>query len=210
MQSLSQIPEWLGTAIAGAVSAIVGFFSRNLWDWYKKHYESRGARRERLEHLDRLLDESRNLFRSQRAQAQRLLESISQSDPSVQESDLSLDQIFSRAFAQFLPEEKQLHSIVRGVTATSLRRVNQEMSDWLSKDDWFKQPKHKTELHNRLARELQQLELHLNEWHAKFLYVFEEDRTIALNYLADEQRQGTGFPQNIESLVKQVLGRDNS
>ena len=207
LQSLSSLPEWLGTAIASAVAAVVGFFANNLWNWWSKRNESRQARRVRLEHLDRLLDESRNLSRSQRAQAQRLFESICQSHPSAVMSGLSLDQIFSRAFDQFSPEEEQLHAIIRGVTKTSIRRLNQEMSDWLSKDDWFKQPKHKSELFNRLAKELQQLELHLNEWHAKFLSVFEKEITTALSYLADEQKQGTGFPKEIENLVKHVLGR---
>lgn len=170
-------------------------------------HESKKARLARLEKLDRLLDESRNLFRSQRAQAQRLLEGIRRSQPSVAISGLSLDRVFSEAFSQFSQEEAQLHAIIRGITATSLRRVNQEISDWLRQDDWFKQEKHKSESLNQLARELQQLELHLNEWHAKFVSVFEQDRTVALSYLADEQKQGTGFPTGIEDLVKQVLKR---
>lgn len=120
---------------------------------------------------------------------------------------LSLDQIFAREFDQLSPEEEQLNAIIRGVTATSVRRINQDMSNWLSKDDWLTQLKHKPELFNRLSKELQQLELHLNQWHAKFLSVFEKDTAIALSYLADEQQQqGTGFPRELESLVKQVLG----
>jgi hypothetical protein len=205
-QFLASMPEWFGTAMASAVAAVVGFFANTLWNWWSKHKESREARRLRLEHLDRLLDESRNLSRSQRAQSQRLVDRIGQSQPSALKAGLSLDQIFARAFEQFSPEEEQPHAIIRGVTATSIRRINQDMSDWLSKDDWFKQPKHKSELFNRLAKELQQLELHLNQWHAKFLSVFEKDTAIALSYLADEQQQGTGFPRELESLVKQVLG----
>jgi hypothetical protein len=206
IQSLASMPEWLGTAMASAVAAVVGFFANTLWNWWSKHNESREARHLRLEHLDRLLDESRNLSRSQRAQAQRLVERIGQSQPSALKAGLSLDQIFARAFEQFSPEEEQLHAIIRGVTATSIRRINQDMSNWLSKDDWFKQPQHKSELFNRLAKELQQLELDLNQWHAKFLSVFEKDTAIALSYLADEQKQGTGFPKELESLVKLVLG----
>ena len=205
-QVLASMPGWLGTAMASAVATVVGFFANTLWNWCSKQKESREARRLRLEHLDRLLDESRNLSRSQRAQAQRLVDRIGQSQPSALKASLSLDQIFARAFEQFSPEEEQLHAIIRGVTATSIRRINQDMSDWLSKDDWFKQPQHKSELFNRLAKELQQLELHLNQWPAKFLSVFEKDTAIALSYLADEQQQGTGFPKELESLVKQVLG----
>ena len=206
MESLSSIPEWVGTAIVGAVFAVVGFFGKELWDWWRKRHESKQARRVRLEQLGRLLDESGNLFRSQRAQAQRLFESIEQSQPSVVQPGLSLDQVFSRAFVHLTPEEAQLHAIIRGVSETSLKRVNAEMTDWLRSDDWFKGARHSSERLNHLARELQQLELHLNEWHAKFSSVFEKDRTVALNYLADEQEHGTGFPVGIESLVQQVLG----
>jgi hypothetical protein len=205
MGSLGDIPGWLGTAIFGVVTGVVGFFGKNIWDWWRKRYESQQARQARLEKLQRLLDESGNLFRSQRAQAQRLFESIQRSQPEVINSGLSLDQVFSRAFAKLSSDELQLHTIIRGVTNTSLRRVNVEMADWLRADDWFKQPQPGSEHLSDLARRLQQLELHLNEWHAKLSSVFERDPTLALNYLADEQKHGTGFPTGIEDAVRRVL-----
>ena len=205
MEFLKDIPGWLGTAIFGVVTGVVGFFAKNVWDWWRRRYESQQARQARLEKLQRLLDESGNLFRSQRAQAQRLFESIQRSHPEVINPGLSLDQVFSRAFAKLSSQELQLHSIIRGVTKTSLRRVNVEMADWLRADDWFKQPKHRSQDLDDLARRLQQLELHLNEWHAKLSSVFDGDPTVALNYLADEQEHGTGFPTGIEDAVKGVL-----
>ncbi len=205
MEILNQIPEWFGIAVLGAVTSVIGFFANNLWKWWNNQHESKRQRRARLERLDRLLDESLNLFLSQRSQAQRLFESIQRTQPSIIAPDLSLDQVFSRAFSNLSRDEAQLHKIIRGVTETALRRVNTEMADWLRNDDWFKQAKHSSNQLNQLATELQQLELHLNEWHAKFLSVFQNDQFLALNYLADEQKQGTGFPVGIESLVKQVL-----
>ena len=205
MENLTQIPEWLGTAIFGAVSAVIGFFAKNLWDWWSKQHESKRQRRARLERLDRLLDESGNLFRSQRSQAQRLFESVQHAQPSVIEPGQSLDQVFSRAFPKFTRDEAQLHTIIRGVTETAIRRVNTEMADWLQDDDWFKQAKHSSDQLNRLAGELQILELHLNQWHASFSSMFQKEQTLALNYLADERKLATGFPTGIESLVKQAL-----
>ena len=205
MELLDQIPEWLGTAIFGVVTATIGFFAKELWQWWSKRHESKRQRRARLERLTRLLDESQNLFRSQRAQAQRLFESLQRSQPSLIKPGLSLDQVFSQGFAGFSPEEAQLHAIIRGVTETAMRRVNADMIDWLRSDDWFKQSKSGSDQLARLADELQRLELHLNEWQAKFSSVFQKDHTLALNYLADEQEQGTGFPTGIESLVRGIL-----
>jgi hypothetical protein len=140
MEEIAKIPEWLGTAIVGAVSAIVGFFGKNLWEWWRKRHESNRQRHARLERLDRLLDESGNLFRSQGAQAQRLVESLARSQPAIIDPPgLSLDQIFSRGFAKLSSDEAQLHAIIRGVTATAMKRVNTNMSNWLQDDDWFKQ-----------------------------------------------------------------------
>jgi hypothetical protein len=205
MDELVRIPTWLGAAIVGGLSAVIGFFGKNLWEWWSKQRESRNQRRARLEHLGRLLDESRNLFLSQRAQAQRLVENISISQPDVIEWGLSLDQIFSRAFPNFSPDEARLHAIIRGVTRSAMRRVNEDMSNWLRNDDWFKQDQRGINYHNILAKDLRQLQLHLNEWHSKFFSAFEPDQTLALNYLADEQEQGTGFPVGIEEALKKAL-----
>lgn len=205
METLTAMPEWLRTAIITAVSAALGFFGKELWSWWNKQREKKQGQRARLEQLDRLLDESGSLFRSQRAQAQRLLESIERSQPSCIQPNLSLDQIFSRAFANLTPEERRLHAVIRGVTATSMKRVNSEMADWLRREDFFTAATDSPAQLKHLAEELRQLRLHLDEWHSKFSSVFELDTTVALNYLADEQKHGTGFPIGIESVAKQVL-----
>jgi hypothetical protein len=205
MDSPSAMPEWLRTAIIGAVSAALGFFGKELWSWWNKQRQKKQGRRARLERLDRLLDESGSLFRSQRAQAQRLVESIAHSQPSCIKPNLSLDQIFSLAYANLSPEELRLHDVIRGVTATSMKRVNSEIVDWLRRDDFFTATTDSPVELKHLAKELRKLRLHLGEWHAKFSSVFELDRTIALNYLADEQEHGTRFPVGIEDVVKQIL-----
>jgi len=199
------MPEWLQKAIIGAVSAVLGFFGKELWSWWKKQRAEKQGRRTRLKELDRLLDESGSLFRSQRAQAQRLFENIKSAQLSCIEPKLSLDQIFSRAFANLSPEELRLHAVIRGVTATSMKRINSEMADWLRRDDFFTTTADSSAQLQHLAEKLRQLRLHLDEWHSKFSSVFEHDGTVALNYLADEQEHGTGFPVGIEDLVKQVL-----
>ena len=205
MEFLSQIPEWFGKALISAVSAVIGFFGKELWNWGKARHQSKQLRRARLEQLARLLNESVNLYSSQRAQAQRLFESIERSSPNAVAPGLSLDQVFSRAFPALSEEQAQLHAIIRGITATSLKRVNTEMADWLRSDDWFRQPAHASKDLKRLAQALQQLELHLNEWQAKFSSVFEKQSAISLNYLAAEEAHGTGFPGGIEGIVKRVL-----
>ena len=205
METISAMPEWLRTIIIGAVSAALGFFGKELWSWLKEQREKKQGRRARLEELSRLLDESGSLFRSQRTQAERLLESIKSSQPECINPDFSLDQIFSQAFPNLTPEQLGLHTIIRGVTATSMKRINSETANWLKRDDFFTNTTNSPAQLKRLAEELQKLRLHLGEWHSKFSSVFENDKTVALNYLADEQEHGTGFPVGIESVVQQVL-----
>ena len=205
MDSSTGMPEWLRTAIIGAVSAALGFFGKELWSWWIKQRQKKQSRRARLERLDRLLDEAGSLYRSQKAQGNRLVESIAHSKPYCIKPNLSLDQIFSLVYANLSPEELRLHDVIRGVTATSIKRVNSEIVNWLRRDDFFTATTDSPVKLKHLAEELRKLRLHLDEWHAKFSSVFELDRTIALNYLADEQEHGTGFPVGIEDVVKQAL-----
>jgi len=79
------------------------------------------------------------------------------------------------------------------------------MLDWLRHDNWFKRSSGKSKALDDLGNTLRQLEQHLNEWEAKYASVFENDPKVTMNYLADEQEHGTGFPIGIELVVKQAL-----
>ena len=205
MDFLSSIPEWLGTAVIGAIIAALGFLGRDLYSWLKTIMAAGALRKQRLSQIDNILQESQALYRSQRFQAQRLYESILKAQPTAVVEGQSLDQIFARAYDALSEPQRQRHTIIRGVTETTIHRLNTQMSDWLKADTWFKERSHKNKELRELSEYLKQLQLHLNEWSAKYKSVFKGDKRLALNYLADEQKQGTGFPIGIEEKVAAAL-----
>lgn len=205
MEFLLTIPDWLGQAILAAVSATLGFFGREIYKSVKASREAKSRRRLYLQQLDSLLQESRALFQSQRAQAQRLYEAILKAHPGAVAPGMSLDQAFSTAYDTLSDSERQHHAIIRGVTETAVHSANLKMSEWLETDDWFKRQGHKSKELMELSEQLRRLELHLNEWLAKYESVFTKDHRLALSYLAAEEGHGTGFPTGIERKVEAVL-----
>ncbi len=205
MQILSGIPDWLGKAVLAAFFGALGYLGRELHSALKAKRAIRSSRRQRLEQLDALLQEQKALFLSQRGQAERLYESVLETQPAAAQPGLSLDQTFSAAYDSLSESQQQLHTIIRGVTATAVHRINAQLLEWLESDTWYKKQEHEIKQLDELSQYLRRLELHLNQWQSKYDSVFESDPKLALSYLADEQQHGTGFPTGIEERVKAAL-----
>jgi hypothetical protein len=199
------IPEWLATAIVGAVLAMVGYFGRDVYERWKKRRESSLARRDQLEKLSALLEESRSIFESQNYQARRLLKLLEQNHPGQVMAERGFDENFHRLSDGFTPEERELHALIRSTSMNSLRRVNEAMSEWLRSNLWYKSGRYSQGPLAPLANQLRTLELHLNQWHDKYAAMIVPDPKRSLIYLADEKEHGVGFPPRIEDLVKGAL-----
>jgi hypothetical protein len=140
----------------------------------------------------------------QNEHAVRLLALLRQRKPQLDFSG-GFESVFSEEFDTFTAEEKELHSVIRGITIHSLRPANSELGSWLRQDSYFKgQPAGHT-LRGRLAAALGNLETHLLLWESKYQVWISENQKHSLVYLADEKNHGTGFPSDIDSLVEESL-----
>jgi hypothetical protein len=194
----------LSTGILGTALAALGYAAKEIWALAKLTVEERRQRRARLIQLQSLLYAARASYLIQVKHRERLFESIKQSCAAIlpnPSEEYPFDEIFSRAFPKLDAQQRQLHSIIRGITIHSLRPLNESTLQWLREDTYFRAA---TGRLARLASRLSDLENHLLLWMAKYK-VWMEDESRTLVYMADENEHGLGFPTGIEQLVEEAL-----
>lgn len=199
------MPNWLGIALFGVFSAVFGYFGR--WGINALKVRSAAKKNEVLE-LYRLLDllgESRNIFISQNYQARSLTELLKRNHPIDVLSGKGFDEMFYQVYDKFTPEEKELFSLIRSTTMHSMRQINKRLQDWIARNRHFRRDNPQDELCGRLAKELQMLGLHLNQWHDKYDVWIPQSKKRSLVYLADEKEQGVAFPNNLASTVTEII-----
>ena len=187
-----------GAALIGSISYVV----RTLHGWLTERAKRDAERVRRLQSLAALLRTSESIFKSQIDQRNRL-ESMVDSKPEL-EGIRGYEAKFTRAYATFTDEEKELHGLIRSMTQNALRPVNLAISEWLEHDSTFKTAAAPLPKRGELSQWLHRLELHLSLWHAKYKY-WMTDKRHALVYLADEEDHGVGFPRGIEDIVDNAL-----
>ena len=205
MIQLSAIPEWLGKAVIGALIAAAGYCAKWFLDWWKSRMTSQRARKDQLKELAFQLQESLSLFNAQNSQARRLIGLLREHHPSQEPPRPGFEPYFAHVYDAFTEEERELHSIIRGLTENSVRRVNESMSEWLKKNRLLRSSLNETEKQRKLAQALTQLEDHLDQWTSKYQIWIPDQPKHALVYLAAEDQHGTGFPVGIEKLLADAL-----
>lgn len=206
MSELTQIPGWLGAAVIGAVIAALGYVGKTILEWWANVREARNVRRARLIELQSLLRATKVSFVVQNTHANRLTSMIKENHPDFVQLEEGYERIFSKAYDQFMPEERELHGIIRSITVNSLRPANQSLLEWLKNDTYFKAQRQHTKTNlGQLAKQLAALEAHLILWHAKYETWIPNTPEHSLVYLADEEAHGIGFPSGIDNLVQKVL-----
>lgn len=203
--NLGSIPEWLGAGAVAAIAGALGYAGKAFRDYWKSRRTSHHEMLARLKELAALLEESRSLFVVQNEQARRLVDMLEGSHPGEVSAADGFEEIFSKLHDRFSPQESRLHGIIRSVTVSPQRRVNEAMTDWLKADTVFKDTEQPTPERVELSGDLRTLELHLNMWHAKYEMWIPEEPKHALVYLADEDQHGVGFPTGIEKTVQRVI-----
>ena len=138
MEDLNSFPEWVGTALIGAVIAALGYVSKLFVDSWISWRQARAARLSQLLKMSSLLHASYAAFRIQKGHAQRLRDMVHDNHPDHRASRPGFERLFSTLFDQFTPEETELHAIVRSITEHALRPLNQQMSNWLANDIDFR------------------------------------------------------------------------
>jgi hypothetical protein len=191
---------------AGALIAGMGYVAKLLlreWFAWRRRRERKHAQ---LLQLSSLLKATAYAYSEQVRQREKLYGLLSAKNP-VATNALGADgyeQLFSTLFKTFVPEELELHTLVRGLTIHALRPSNLAMSKWLALDTAFRT--HRGEgRRGQLAAQLNVLANHLLSWNAKYEMWIPNNPEHALVYLADEKAHGVGFPNGIEDVVNEVL-----
>ena len=153
--------------------------------------------------LQSLLRATRVAFEIQNQHARRLLDMLQERLPSLDVSG-GFEDAFSRCFKDMNAEERQLHSLIRGITISALRVGNSRQLQWLDADTYLKAQYVKPGW-DVFASKLAELQSHLILWQAKFEIWIPDHPEHALVYMADEQQHGGGFPGDLDNVVDEVL-----
>lgn len=207
MDSGAHIPEWLGTAVLGAIIAAVGYVAKLLLEWLGGVQTRLRTRRARLVELLSLLRAGKAAYEVQCDNRNRLERSLSERDPHIAASLGGYERLFTVAYPSMTEDEKELHTILRTITVNTLRPLNESLLEWLRADTYFKARTWGSGLHVQVAQKLADLEAHLLLWHAKYTVWIPENPAHSLVYLADEEEHGVGFPRGIEDDVQELLKR---
>jgi hypothetical protein len=206
MTELNALPEWVGTAIIGAVLASLGFLGTRLIDWISAIRAERRARRARLVDLLALLRAGDVAFKIQSENRNRLLARLERRAPELRKRAWGFDKIFARTYPSMTPAELDLHAVVRTITMHTLQPLNEGLLAWLQADHEFKVHRPGKGDRARLATYLADLEAHLLLWRSKYQAWIPTHPERALVYLADERRHGLPFPDGGTDLVGKLLG----
>jgi hypothetical protein len=219
----------VGDTKAGKTMALVSYCARRgeLWDLVQKCGEKRPRvdwnavtttaesspmalsddERERaidkLKELKTLLDESWATFVTQGQQRNRLSDMLLSNHPIP--SHKGYNDLFYQLHDDMNQEEKELFQIIRGTTMGSVYRVNEKLRKWADDNPVYRLLPKSTPSRDRLEEELLQLKVHFGSWFSKYELVFLKDERQSLVYLADERRQGIGFPKQLGSVVDQTI-----
>lgn len=193
-----------GVVLTAALAAL-GYVGKQVADFVLGLQRKRESDFARLVELQSLLRASQAVFKAQNKQARRLVELIERNRPGVPSPPGGFECIFSEFFKDFTPEEKELHSVIRGMTEHSMRSLNLALSDWLKADTTFKTGRQSGGSRSKLAKKLEDLEAHLPVWHAKAKVWLSINEAHALVYLADESEFGVGFPEGLDAAVEEAL-----
>ncbi|MFZ5910703.1 MAG: hypothetical protein ACOYYU_11880 [Chloroflexota bacterium] len=207
MENLINLPEWLGTAVVGAVVAAIGYVAKLIVEWLAQVNEKRRARRARLAALYSLLRAGRVAVVIQAKHRDRLQALIEARDPMLVESTIAqgYDKVFETVYAGMTSEERVLHVMIRTITENTLHPINNLLLEWVRNDDYFKAHTWGRGNRKALADNLSLLEAHLVLWLAKYKVWIPEHPEHALVYMADEQDHGVGFPNRLQDAVEAVL-----
>ena len=207
MSSLLQIQDWLGTALAGAVLAALGYVLKLFIELYQSYKERQRTKRAKLIELQSLLRATKFAFLIQNKHAATLTNWIETNLQNVPQKTMGYEAVISGAFDNLPVEQKELHSIIRSITTSTLYPTNKLILEWLREDTVFKTTRSNNPQFSDLAASLLALETHLVLWLAKYDAWIPGKPAHALVYMADEREHGFGFPNGVDESVENVLKR---
>jgi hypothetical protein len=205
MNTLGQIPAWLGTALLGAIIAALGYVAKLLLEAIEDLRAVKRTRRARLVELLSLLRAGQAAYYAQSEVRDRLASAILRRNPDLAKSSQGYERLFAAAHPGMSADELELHAIVRTITMNTLQPLNEAILKWIREDDYFKAARGRSGHQVDVARKLGALYTHLLLWEAKYKVWMPETPVHALVYLDDEEKHGVGFPKGIENDVESLL-----
>ncbi|MEO7996121.1 MAG: hypothetical protein ABI852_01685 [Gemmatimonadaceae bacterium] len=199
------VPSWLGSAVAGAILAFVGYVGKQIIEWRAKLRLEERVRRARLAELMAMIRAGDAAFSVQSENRDRLVDLIRTRDPALNSSTHSFDHLFTLAYSTMTTEERELHDVVRAITMYTFQPLNEGLLKWIQADAEFRVRVPGETPRGALAKYLADLEAHLYLWQAKYRTWIPDHPERALVYLADEERHGVGFPRGGVALVAAIL-----
>jgi hypothetical protein len=198
------VSDLLAKAVVAAVSAILGFFGKDLYQRFQKRREQKEELRAQLEKLQDLLAESLSVFRSQNYLARRLTGLVERNHYEAIAGKKGFDDKLCAAFDVMNAEELEMRALIRSMSMTSMHKLNSELDTWVDQNRRIVRQIINENMRLQLIDDLAALKLHLNIWFAKFDTI-PKDEKRALVYLADEKKQGTEFPKRLSQTVAKIL-----
>jgi hypothetical protein len=205
MSTLLQIPEWLASALLGAILGALAYIGKLIIELFQSFKDRRRVQRSKLIELQSLLNATRIAFKSQHGHAVSLTDMIEKNYGEVAQQYNGYEEKISRTFSQLNIEEKELHAIIRSITVSTLFPINSAILEWLREDVTFKATKSKDKVWKALAAKLVILESHLLLWVAKYNAWIPVNQQHALVYMADEKKHGLGFPDGMDLLIDEAV-----
>jgi hypothetical protein len=203
MLQVGTMPEWAAVPILSAIIASLGYVAKLAADAWLDWRRSVRERQASLVALQSLLLASKRVFDLQAVQRNILYEDLKRMDPSL--VGKPFDEVLVRAYINGNDSQKMMHGLIRQYTISAMLPLNRAMTEWLSRDTYYKLQIHSGDLNN-LSMALRTLEAHLVLWKAKYDFWIPERPERALVYMNDEYRHGAGFPFGIEALVEKLAG----
>lgn len=206
MSDFIDLPSWLGTAIIGAIIAVLSFMAKAAYEWFEDIQERRNKRRARLVELISMLRAEFATYQVQSFNRDRLKRLILERDNQLEDvKKYGFESLFSIAYQDMTMEEKELHILVRSYTINSIRPLNLAVVEWIKKDNYFKISRKEHGLRGEVGAMLAQLDAHLLMWEAKYKIWIPDRPDHALVYLDDEKQHGIPFPAGIEEKLERLL-----
>src|SRR6266498_3242220 len=116
MDLFKSVPDWLGTAIVGAVFAAVGYGAKALLDWRERRWQERVGHEVRLHGFSVLLEQSCAFFAFQQTLVKRLMESLKKTQPEESAEGIGYEAMMARCYDRFTDGERELHGLIRFYT----------------------------------------------------------------------------------------------
>jgi len=196
-------------AVLGAVLAAAGYLGKLLVEAWVAWRQRRATRRASLLELQALLRAANAAFEIQNDHAKRMSASLQKNHPSDVRDRAGYERYSTQLFDRMTADERDLHSIIRGITEYALLPINEKLLGWLSRDLTYRVAPRRGQKRVKLAAKLNHLESHLLLWQATYHSWIPNQERHALVYMADEEHHGVGFPRGLDALVDEVVAEMN-